>query len=594
MLRSEVKKELTWATEHLFTTDEAWEEAAEQITKYADELAAYRGKLSADGNSLLEYQIKSEAFNDFITKCYTYAMFKSDEDKGNSKYQGYLGKIMSLVTAVSAKLSFEGPEIVAIPEETLEGFYKEVPELEHYKRAITRQRAYKDHTLSEAEETILAASGDIADIPETVASAFTNADLKFPDITDSEGNARKVTQATFIPLMESSDVNVRKQAFYSVYNTYASYKNTMAALFDGQVKQQKFYTSMRKFGSNMERALFRTEVPVSVYKNLIKTVNDNLPSLHRYMALRKKLLGVEELHMYDLYTPLVPEANVKVPYDDARAYAFEALKPLGEEYLSIVKEAFESRWIDVYENEGKRGGAYSCGTPVHPYILLNHTDTLDDAFTLVHEMGHALHSYHSTKHQTPAYADYVIFVAEVASTFNEALLMRYLLSKTDDKKKKAYLINHFLEQFRTTLYRQTMFAEFEMEMNEAGERGESLTADMLCDMYYKLNLKYYGENVAVDREIAHEWERIPHFFMNFYVYQYATGFSAAMALSDKVINEGKPAVEKYINFLSSGRREDPITLLRDAGVDMESPEPINAALKVFDRLIGEMEQLLAE
>jgi oligoendopeptidase F len=501
---------------------------------------------------------------------------------------------MSLVTAISAKLSFEGPEIVAIPEEKLEEFYKTTEGLEHYRRSISRQRAYKDHTLSEAEETILAASGDLADIPETVASSFVNADLKFPDITDSEGNVRKVTQATFIPLMESSDVNVRKQAFYSVYNTYAGFKNTMASLFDGQVKQLKFYTAMRKFNSNMERALFRTEVPVSVYKNLVKTVNDNLPSLHRYMDLRKKFMGVDELHMYDLYTPLVPEADVKVTYDEAKAFTLEALKPLGEEYLAIVKEAFESRWIDVYENEGKRGGAYSCGTPVHPFILLNHNDTLDAAFTLVHEMGHALHSYLSTKNQSPAYSDYVIFVAEVASTFNEALLMKYLLSKTDDKKKKAYLINHFLEQFRTTLYRQTMFAEFEMEMNEASERGESLTADLLCDIYYKLNKKYYGNNMVVDKEIAYEWERIPHFFMNFYVYQYATGFSAAMALADKVLKEGKSAVDAYINFLSSGRKEDPITLLRNAGVDMESPEPINAALKVFDGLIGEMEQLLAE
>jgi oligoendopeptidase F len=594
MLRSEAKKEFTWATEHLFTNDEAWEKACDEITKYADELASYKGRISTDGEALLEYQQKSEAFNDFVTKCYTYAMFKSDEDKGNSKYQGYLGKVMSLITAVSAKLSFEGPEIVAIPEEKLEEFYKTTEGLEHYRRSISRQRAYKDHTLSEAEETILAASGDLADIPETVASSFVNADLKFPDITDSEGNVRKVTQATFIPLMESSDVNVRKQAFYSVYNTYAGFKNTMASLFDGQVKQLKFYTAMRKFNSNMERALFRTEVPVSVYKNLVKTVNDNLPSLHRYMDLRKKFMGVDELHMYDLYTPLVPEADVKVTYDEAKAFTLEALKPLGEEYLAIVKEAFESRWIDVYENEGKRGGAYSCGTPVHPFILLNHNDTLDAAFTLVHEMGHALHSYLSTKNQSPAYSDYVIFVAEVASTFNEALLMKYLLSKTDDKKKKAYLINHFLEQFRTTLYRQTMFAEFEMEMNEASERGESLTADLLCDIYYKLNKKYYGNNMVVDKEIAYEWERIPHFFMNFYVYQYATGFSAAMALADKVLKEGKSAVDAYINFLSSGRKEDPITLLRNAGVDMESPEPINAALKVFDGLIGEMEQLLAE
>ncbi|MDD4126051.1 MAG: oligoendopeptidase F family protein, partial [Eubacteriales bacterium] len=383
MIRSEVKRELAWATEDLFPSDEAWEASCEQIAKDADELATYKGRLGTDGNALLEYERKSEAFNDSATKSYTYAMFKSDEDKGNSKYQGFLGKIMSLVTSISAKLSFEGPEIVAIPEETLEKFYKETEGLEHYRRALSRQRAYKDHTLSEAEETILAASGEISDVPETVASAFTNADLKFPDITDTDGTVKKVTQATFIPFMESSDVNVRKQAFNSIYNTYAGFKNTMASLFDGQVKQQKFYTSMRKYNSNMERALFRTEVPVSVYKNLVKSVNDNLPSLHKYMALRKKLLGVEELHMYDLYTPLVPEADVKVNFEEAKAYVLEALKPLGTEYLSYIKEGFDNRWIDVYENEGKRGGAYSCGTPVHPFVLLNHNDTLDSAFTLI-------------------------------------------------------------------------------------------------------------------------------------------------------------------------------------------------------------------
>ncbi len=594
MLRNETKRELTWATEDLFPSDEAWEASCEQIQKDADMLASYKGRLGTEADALLEYEQKSEAFNDSLMRTYVYSMLKSDEDKGNSKYQGFLGKARSIVTAVSAKLSFESPEIVAIPDETLEKFYKESEGLEYYRRALTRQRLFRDHTLSEAEETILAASGEMSDVPETVASAFVNADLKFPDITDSDGKVKKVTQATFIPFMESSDVNVRKQAFLSVYNTYASYKNTMASLFDGQVKQLKFYTTMRKYNSNMERALFRTEVPVSVYKNLVNSVNDNLGELHKYMALRKKLLGVDELHMYDLYTPLVPEADVKVTFEEAKAYALEALSPLGKEYLSYIKEGFGNRWIDVYENEGKRGGAYSCGTPVHPFVLLNHNDTLDSAFTLVHEMGHAIHSYLSTKNQSPAYSDYIIFVAEVASTFNESLLMRYLLSKTQDKKKKAYLINYFLEQFRTTLYRQTMFAEFEMEMNEAGEKGESLTADLLCDMYYKLNQKYYGEGMTVDKEIAHEWERIPHFFMNFYVYQYSTGFSAAMALADKVVKEGEPAVKGYLNFLSSGCREDPISLLRKAGVDMESPEPINAALKVFGGLVDEMEALLAD
>ncbi len=594
MKRCEAKQELTWATTDLFPTDEAWEAKAEEILAEAEKLASYKGKISKDGNVLLEYLKTSEKFNDTLSLFYVYAMLKSDEDKGNSKYQGYLGKAVSVINTVSARLAFETPELVSIDDETLEGFYKNVEGLEFYRRSLDRERAFKPHTLSEAEETLLAASGEMSDVAKTVASTFRNADLTFPDITDTNGETKKVTQGTFIPLMESPDVNVRKQAFDSVYNTYAKFKNTMAGFFDGQVKQLMFYTKARKFGSNMERALFRTEVPVSVYKNLVKTVNDNMSSLHKYMKLRKKLMGVDELHMYDIYTPLIPDADVKMSFEDSKKVALEALAPLGEEYLSYIKEGFANRWIDVYENEGKRGGAYSCGTPVHPFVLLNHNDTLDSAFTLVHEMGHAIHSYLSTKTQSPAYSDYVIFVAEVASTFNESLLMRYLLGKTTDKKEKAYLINHFLEQFRTTLYRQTMFAEFEMQMNEKVESGESLTADLLCKLYYDLNKKYYGDDMVIDEGISYEWERIPHFFMNYYVYQYATGFSAAMALSDKVLTEGKPAVDKYIEFLSSGCKADPITLLRRAGVDMESPEPIAAALKVFDGLIDEMEALLEE
>ncbi len=593
MERSKVKKEFSWATTDLFLSDGDWEKSFEQIISLSDSLASYKGKLGKDAKNLFEYQKKGEELNEALTKTYVYAMLKSDEDKSNSKYQGFLGKAVSIATSVAAKLAFETPEVVDIPEETLTRFYKDEPGLAHYKRALERQRAFKPHTLTENEEAILAASGEISDIPGNVASAFTNADLKFSDITDSDGKTRKVTQASFLPLLESTDENVRKSAFLSVYNTFGAFKNTMAALFDGQIKQQIFYTKARKFESNMHRALFRTEVPATVYKNLIKTVNDNMASLDKYMALRKKIMKTQTLHMYDLYTPLVPEADIKVDFEQAKSYALEALAPLGEEYLSILKTGFENRWLDVYENEGKRGGAYSCGTPVHPFVLLNHNDTLDSAFTLVHEMGHALHSYLSNKNQTPVYSDYVIFVAEVASTFNEALLMRHLLSLTTDKKEKAYLINYFLEQFRTTLYRQTMFAEFEMEINETCEKGESLTADLLCDMYYKLNQKYYGRHVSVDREISHEWERIPHFFMNYYVYQYATGFSAAMALAEKVQNEGESAVRGYIDFLSSGCTSDPITLLKKAGVDMETPEPITAALRLFDSLIDEIDGLLA-
>ncbi|MBO4500732.1 MAG: oligoendopeptidase F [Clostridia bacterium] len=592
MKRSEAKTEYTWDLTPLYPDDASWEAESEKIVAFAKELASYKGKLASSGADLLEYLRRSEEYEDLVMRYYVYSMFKGDEDQSNSKYQGYVGKTHSVLNEVSAMLAFETPEIVSIPDETLERFYKETPGLDYYKRAIDRQRAYKPYTLSEPEEKLLAMSGEVCGVPTRVASVFRNADLKYPDITDSEGNVRKVTQASFVPLMESPDVNTRRAAFLSVYNTYEQFKGTMASLFDAQVKQLLFHTRARKFASNMERSLFRTEVPVSVYKNLISAVNDNMSSMHKFMRLRKKIMGVDELHMYDIYTPLVPEADVKITFEQAKELALKALSPLGEEYLSHIKEGFENRWIDVYENEGKRGGAYSCGTPVHPYVLLNHNDTLDAAFTLVHEMGHAMHSYLSNANQSPAYSNYVIFVAEVASTFNESLLMQYMLRTTQDKKQKAYLINHFLEQFRTTLYRQTMFAEFEMQMNEYVENGGSLTADVLCDMYYKLNKKYYGEDMVVDNEIKNEWMRIPHFFMNYYVYQYATGFSAAMALSDKVLKEGEPAVKKYIEFLSSGCRKDPISLLRDAGVDMNSPEPISQALKVFDSLIDELEALV--
>ena len=594
MKRSEVKLEYTWDLAPLFADDAAWETESAALPEAAREMAGYKGKLASSGATLYEYMQKSEPFGSRVERYYVYAMLKSDEDKSNSKYQGYMGKARSVLNEISTLLAFETPEIVSIDDETLDRFYAKTPGLEYYRRALDRQRAYKPHTLSESEEKLLAMSGEISGTANNVASVFRNADLTFPDITDAKGEIRKVTQGSFIPLMESPDVETRRSAFLSVYNTYGKYKNTMAALFDGQIKQLMFHTRARKFSSNMERALFRTEVPVSVYKNLVSAVNDNMSFMHKFMRLRKKIMGVPELHMYDIYTPLVPQADIKISFEEAKELALKALSPLGEEYLSHIKEGFENRWIDVYENEGKRGGAYSCGTPVHPYVLLNHNDTLDAAFTLIHEMGHAMHSYLSNANQSQIYADYVIFVAEVASTFNESLLMQYLLRTTYDKIKKAYLINHFLEQFRTTLYRQTMFAEFEMQMNEAVEGGASLTADMLCDMYYALNKKYYGDDMVVDKEISLEWARIPHFFMNYYVYQYATGFSAAMALSKKVLDEGAPAVEKYLNFLSSGCRKDPISLLRDAGVDMESPEPVAKALELFGSLIDELEKLLED
>ncbi len=590
--RSEQKKENTWATEDIFPSDEAWLKAYDDAAKEICKIDEYVGKISQSAKAMYEYLLLREELQKIISKIHCYAALKSDEDKGNSVYADYVGRAIALYVQLGGKASFETPEIISIPDETLEEFYKEVPELCEFKRFFAIERAAKDHTLSPAEEKLLAGAGEITEAPDTISSAFRNADLKFPDITAPDGTPIQVTQGSFIKLMESPDVNIRRQAFDSVYHTYEKFKNSLAAMLDAQIKQLTFFRKARKFDSNIEKALNRTEVPVSVYENLIKSVNNHMPSLHRYMELRKKLMGVEELHMYDLYTPIVADADEKYDFETAKKICREALAPMGEDYLAILDEGFNNRWIDVYENEGKRGGAYSMGANPHPYVLLNHSDTLDSMFTLAHEMGHAIHSYLSKKTQRPTYAGYVIFVAEVASTFNENLLMQHLLKNTTDKKQRAYIINHFLESFRTTLYRQTMFAEFELEINRVSESGRTLTADTLSEIYYELNKKYYGDGMVVDREIAMEWARIPHFYMNFYVYQYATGFSAAVALSQKVLNEGKPAVDDYIGFLKGGCTKTPIELLRGAGIDMNSPEPINDALDLFDSLIDEFEELL--
>lgn len=419
-----------------------------------------------------------------------------------------------------------------------------------------------------------------------------NADAAFPPVLDDDGQELPLTNGSFVPLMESNNRRIRRDAFMNMYRTLAKNQNTAAAVLSAQVNQLKFFAQARKYPSTLAAALDVTNVPVSVYKNLIQTVHNNMGYLHKYMALRKKLLNLDELHMYDLYTSMVPDVDIRITFEEAKKNVKDAMAVLGSDYQAILKEGFENRWIDVYENIGKRSGAYSSDHKVHPFVLLNHKDTLNCEFTLAHEMGHAIHTYLSNKTQPDPDVEYVIFVAEVASTCNEALLMQYLLGKTGDRKVRAYLINYFLEQFRTTLYRQTMFAEFEMLINEASEKGVGLTADYLKKLYHELNVKYYGDDMVVDEEIDMEWARIPHFYYNFYVFQYATGFSAAMALSRRILAEGAPAVKDYIRFLSGGCSKTPIELLRGAGVDMDSPAPIESALKMFGELIDEMEELM--
>jgi len=589
--RAEQDPRFTWATVDLFASDELWKSGYEEAGPLVREAERYRGRLGESAATLLAYFRFSDQASLSLTRLYLYAHLNNDVDTADSRYQNMRGQAMSLVVAFESAAAFETPEIMAIPQETLDRFLAEEAGLSVYRRRIERIRRMKEHVLSAAEEQLLAAAGEMADAPDNIGGTFRNADLRFPPVIDREGNVRPLTQGSFIPMMEDADREVRRAAFQNLYATFKGFRNTAAALLDGQMKQLLFFSRARRYGSTLEAALDATEVPTAVYHNLISAVHDNFDKMYRYVALRKKLLGLSELHFYDLYTPIVADASAVIPFEEAKQTVLEALSVLGEDYTAMLREGFENRWIDVYENEGKRSGAYSSGARPHPYVLLNQKDTLDSMFTLAHEMGHSLHSYLSVKNQPVSTSDYVIFVAEVASTCNEVLLMQHLLKKTDDRRQRAYLINHFLEQFRGTLYRQTMFAEFELFMGQLAERGESLTADALSAKYYQLNKDYYGPHIVADEEIAVEWARIPHFFYNYYVFQYATGFSAAIAIAMRILREGAPAVADYKRFLSSGSSADPISLLRIAGVDMASPAPVSDALALFGELLDEMEQL---
>lgn len=593
-VRSEADPKYTWALEDVYANNDVWKADLEKACALPAQLAAYKGHLGDSAQKLLEFLQLGDGISVLFDSLYGYAQRRSDEDTANSLYQGMTSQAMSAMVAVDAASSFETPELLAIPDDTLEQFYQEEPALETYRLALTRIRSKRAHILSDAEEKLLAAAGEMSQAPDSVYSVFADADLKFPSATDKDGNSHPVTHGTYIPLMHSADRVLRKSAFASLYSVYGQFRNTAAALLSAQVKQLKFYADARKYDSTLQASLDGNYVPTEVYTNLISAVHENMAPMYRYVDLRRKLLGVDELHMYDLYTPIVSDVDVNIPYEEAKQTVYDALACMGDDYRAILKEGFDNRWIDVYENVGKCSGAYSAGLRKHPYVLLNYSGTLDSMFTLAHEMGHAIHSYLSNKHQPVAYSNYSIFVAEVASTCNEALLMQHLLKTTKDKKRRAYLINYFLEQFRTTLYRQTMFAEFELEINRRNERGESLTAESLNALYHELNHQYFGDDIVIDKEIDLEWARIPHFYYDYYVYQYATGYSAAIALSRRILKEGAPAVKDYIHFLSGGCSTDPISLLRGAGVDMASTAPIHDALQLFDELITEMEQLMEE
>ena len=590
--RSEVKTEFTWDLGDMFPSDEAWREEYEALGEMPGKIAAFRGRLGESAETLLEFFRLEDELELRLSPLHTYASCSSDQDTSNGFYQDMAGKARSRYVEISSAAAFATPEIMAIDEDRLNLFYAVQPELETYRRSIYQIRRRAAHILSGDEERLLAAAGDMAGAAGNIAGILRNADLKFPDAIDSEGNAHQLTGGSYGVLMESTDRVLRKDAFEKLYGRYGEFANTIAATLDGNFKQRLFYSRARKYPDTLSIALDSTEVPTEVYLNLIEAVHGNLDKMYRYVALRRKLLGVDELHMYDVYAPLVDGAVRKIDFEEAKATVLEALSVLGEDYTDILREGFANRWIDVYENEGKRGGAYSTGgSRPHPYVLLNHKDTLDSMFTLAHEMGHALHSYHSCKYQPVNTSDYVIFVAEVASTCNEVLLMRHLLGKTTDRVERAYLINHFLESFKGTVYRQTMFAEFELMMGRMAESGETLTSEKLSEKYLELNRLYFGPEMVSDPQIALEWSRIPHFFYNYYVFQYATGFSAAVALANRILTGGEEAVRDYKRFLSGGGSTDPISLLKIAGVDMSTPGPVNSALALFGELLDEMDKL---
>ncbi len=591
--RSEVEQKYTWAIEDIYASDDLWQKEYDKIKEMLPRAAEYQGRLAKSADILLGFLQLSDEINKLLERVYVYANQKYHEDTANANYQDLSNKASVLSVQVSSALSFSTPEILSIPEEMIAQFKHENEDLKLYEFYLSDILRLKPHILSGEMEELLADAGEIADASSHIFSMFNNADIKFPEIQDESGDTVRITHGRYGQLLESKDRRVRKDAFEGVYATYQSFRNTLAAAYSANVKQEVFFAKARKYTSTLERVLDVANIPTEVYTNLIEAVHENIGLMHRYVSLRKKLLGVDELHMYDLYSPLVPDVKMEIPFEEAKSIVAKGLEPLGEDYQRILNEGYNHRWIDVYENENKRSGAYSWGAyGTHPYVLLNYNETLNNVFTLAHEMGHAIHSYHSDKEQPYIYAGYKIFVAEVASTCNEALLIDYMLKNTEDKKEKAYLINHFLEKFKATLYRQTMFAEFEKITHKMVEDGQSLTADTLCKVYHDLNVAYFGDDIIIDSQIDMEWARIPHFYTAFYVYQYATGHSAAIALSRRILKEGAPAVEDYIRFLSSGSSNYPIELLKAAGVNMSTKEPVNQALQLFAELLDQMEELM--
>ena len=590
--RNDVNPQHKWHIEDFYTDNTLWEADCQKLKNSLPALAAYSGRLAESADTLLACLAEYLTQSDLLDKLYTYASMRLHEDSRSSAAQAMASRGEILLIEYSATASFLTPEILAIPAEKLTAFRAEKKEFQLYDHFFHNLLRQKAHALTPAEESLLAKTSELGGAPQQIFTMLNDADIHFPSVENEAGETVPLTKGNYVTFLESADRRVRKDAFTALYETYQKQKNTLAATYGASVKSDVFFAKARKYSSALEMALADDNIPLSVYDTLIDTVHKHLPLLHRYVDIRKKELGVDELHMYDLYTHLVPDANAEITYDEAKATVLEALGVMGKTYTDALEHGMESGWIDIYENKGKRGGAYSWGSySVHPFVLLNHNDTINSMFTLAHEMGHALHSYFTWQKQPYLYGGHKIFVAEVASTCNESLLMQHLLKNTTDKKTRKYLINYFLEQFRGTLFRQTMFAEFEKITHDMTERGEALTWEGLNQLYHDLNRKYFGDEIVIDSEIDIEWARIPHFYNAFYVYQYATGYSAAIALSQKILSEGQPAIDAYTDFLSKGDSEYSIDLLKGAGVDLSTAEPIEKALNLFASLLDEFEAL---
>lgn len=591
--RKDIPNEYKWDLESMYENVEAWNEDYKRCVELSKEFENFKGQVVKSSENLLNTLKKHDELYRLVENLYTYTHMKLDEDTRLGNSQELSDKGLSLYVEVEEKTSFLVPEILTLNVEELNKYLEEQEELKLYNHFLDDILRVKEHILSAREESILAQMGEVANSPQKIFSMLNNADLKFPSIKDENGKEIEITHGNFIPLMESKNREVRKTAFEELYKTYKNFKNTFAASLNGDLKKNIFNARIRNFASSREASLSANNIPLTVYDNLINAIHNNLDSMYKYMDIRKRALNLDELHMYDLYVPIVKDVDFNIPFDKGVEIIKKALAPLKDEYLAGMNEGFNSGWIDIYENRGKRSGAYSSGSyDSKPYILLNYHDTLDNVFTVAHEMGHSMHSYFSKKNQPYVYGGYGIFVAEVASTTNECLLLDYMLNNVTDKNERLYLLNHYLESFRTTVFRQTMFAEFEKLIYEHLENGEALTADYLCEAYKKLNELYYGPNMVVDEEIAMEWARIPHFYYNYYVFQYATGFSAAVAFSEKILKEGDTAVNDYLNFLKSGSSDYPINVLKKAGVDMTTEEPVNNAMQLFKRLVDEFDKLI--